>query len=222
MSVRVGDEIVAGGQGDMYTKAQVDALIASAIAQTTEKPGMIKPFAGTTVPTGYLLCDGSAVSRTTYANLFAAIGTTYGSGDGSTTFNIPNKTPERTVIAEQSPQGVYKTWYRKYCDGWVEEGGFIPLTACNAHSTTIAGEPEFFFEQGSLDYSLVFSTIRTGAYWADVETTGFKISKSKVHFEIYNNGSAKWTGAADNGIYWRIAGYGSFYSSQQCRIIIKY
>lgn len=90
MSVRVGDEIVAGGQGDMYTKAQVDALIANAIAQTTEKPGMIKPFAGTTVPTGYLLCDGSAVSRTTYANLFAAIGTTYGSGDGSTTFNLPN------------------------------------------------------------------------------------------------------------------------------------
>lgn len=90
MSVRVGDEIVAGGQGDMYTKAQVDALIASAIAQTTEKPGMIKPFAGTTIPTGYLLCDGSAVSRTTYANLFAAIGTTYGSGDGSTTFNLPD------------------------------------------------------------------------------------------------------------------------------------
>lgn len=90
MSVRVGDEIVAGGQGDMYTKAQVDALIANAIAQTTEKPGMIKPFAGTTVPTGYLLCDGSAVSRTTYANLFSAIGTTYGSGDGSTTFNLPN------------------------------------------------------------------------------------------------------------------------------------
>lgn len=90
MSVRVGDEIVAGGQGDMYTKAQVDALIANAIAQTTEKPGMIKPFAGTTVPTGYLLCDGSAVSRTTYADLFAAIGTTYGSGDGSTTFNLPN------------------------------------------------------------------------------------------------------------------------------------
>lgn len=90
MSVRVGDEIVAGGQGDMYTKAQVDALIANAIAQTTEKPGMIKPFAGTTVPTGYLLCDGSAISRTTYANLFSAIGTTYGSGDGSTTFNIPN------------------------------------------------------------------------------------------------------------------------------------
>lgn len=51
--------------------------------------GVIVPFAGTTVPAGYLLCDGSAVSRTTYADLFAAIGTTYGAGDGNTTFNLP-------------------------------------------------------------------------------------------------------------------------------------
>jgi microcystin-dependent protein len=43
-----------------------------------------------TAPTGWLKCDGSAVSRTTYANLFAVIGTTFGSGDGSTTFNLPN------------------------------------------------------------------------------------------------------------------------------------
>ena len=47
-------------------------------------------WAGTTVPTGYLLCDGSAVSRTTYSDLFFAIGTTFGAGDGSTTFNLPN------------------------------------------------------------------------------------------------------------------------------------
>lgn len=41
-------------------------------------------------PTGYLKCNGAAVSRTTYADLFAAIGTTYGAGDGSTTFNVPD------------------------------------------------------------------------------------------------------------------------------------
>lgn len=52
--------------------------------------GVISAFAGSTAPTGYLLCDGSAVSRTTYAELFAVIGTTYGSGDGSTTFNLPD------------------------------------------------------------------------------------------------------------------------------------
>ena len=52
--------------------------------------GVIEMFGGSTAPTGYLLCDGSAVSRTTYSKLFTAIGTTYGSGDGSTTFNVPN------------------------------------------------------------------------------------------------------------------------------------
>ena len=52
--------------------------------------GMLSPFAMSTAPTGWLECDGSAISRTTYAALFAAIGTTYGAGDGSTTFNLPD------------------------------------------------------------------------------------------------------------------------------------
>lgn len=52
--------------------------------------GAVVAFAGSTSPTGWLLCDGSAVSRTDYAALFAVIGTTYGTGDGSTTFNLPN------------------------------------------------------------------------------------------------------------------------------------
>lgn len=57
---------------------------------TNTPVGSISLFAGTTAPTGWLICDGSAVSRTTYANLFSVIGTTYGTGDGSTTFNIPD------------------------------------------------------------------------------------------------------------------------------------
>lgn len=52
--------------------------------------GMIVAFGAAAAPTGWLLCDGSAVSRTTHASLFAAIGTTYGVGDGSTTFNVPD------------------------------------------------------------------------------------------------------------------------------------
>ena len=52
--------------------------------------GSLLPFAGLTVPDGYLVCDGSAVSRTTYAQLFAAIGEIWGAGDGVNTFNLPN------------------------------------------------------------------------------------------------------------------------------------
>ena len=51
--------------------------------------GTILPFAGGSIPSGFLACNGAAVSRTTYSNLFSAIGTTYGGGDGSTTFNLP-------------------------------------------------------------------------------------------------------------------------------------
>ena len=57
---------------------------------TQAMAGIIQMFAGATAPDGWLNCDGSAVSRTTYATLFAAIGTTWGAGDGSTTFNVPD------------------------------------------------------------------------------------------------------------------------------------
>ena len=56
----------------------------------SEPAGIVMPFAGSVAPQGYLLCDGSAVSRDTYSALFAAIGTVYGAGDGSTTFNVPD------------------------------------------------------------------------------------------------------------------------------------
>lgn len=53
-------------------------------------PGSISMFAAATAPTGWLKCNGQAVSRTTYANLFAAIGTAWGAGDAVTTFNLPD------------------------------------------------------------------------------------------------------------------------------------
>ena len=52
--------------------------------------GVVLPFAGSAAPTGYLFCYGQAISRTTYSGLFGVIGTAYGNGDGSTTFNVPD------------------------------------------------------------------------------------------------------------------------------------
>jgi len=60
------------------------------VTQATTSPGMIIMYGAAGAPAGWLVCNGAAVSRTTYANLFAVIGTSFGSGDGSTTFNVPN------------------------------------------------------------------------------------------------------------------------------------
>jgi microcystin-dependent protein len=68
------------------TLADAGATAAGGLAPT----GTVLPFAGGTAPTGWLLCFGQTVSRTTFASLFTALGTTYGSGDGSTTFGLPD------------------------------------------------------------------------------------------------------------------------------------
>lgn len=71
--------------------------------------GTIIAFAGdNSIPTGYLVCDGSAISRTTYAQLYAVIGNTYGAGNDSTTFNVPNL--KGRYIEGQSISIVGKVW----------------------------------------------------------------------------------------------------------------
>lgn len=74
--------------GDSSAKGASTAFVQNAIAQLVPT-GTILAFGGVTAPNGFLICDGSAVSRTTYANLFGVIGTRYGAGNGSTTFNLP-------------------------------------------------------------------------------------------------------------------------------------
>lgn len=71
-----------------------DPVAAPGGSSSSVPTGVIAPFAALSpaVPAGYLLCDGSAVSRTTYAALFALVGVTFGAGDGSTTFNLPTLT----------------------------------------------------------------------------------------------------------------------------------
>lgn len=84
--------------------AQVTSAKLATSAITALMPaGLILPYAGSSAPTGYLVCDGSAQSRTTYATLFGIVGTTYGTGDGSTTFNVPDL--RGRVIAGQDDMG---------------------------------------------------------------------------------------------------------------------
>ena len=80
------------GDADQYLKTDGSGNMSWASVSTPAgvPTGSVFTMATTTVPSGYLECDGAAVSRTTYADLFAAIGTTWGAGNGSSTFNVPD------------------------------------------------------------------------------------------------------------------------------------
>ena len=69
-------------------------------------PGVIMAYGGTAAPGGWVLCDGAAISRTSFANLFSIVGTQFGIGDGSTTFNVPNL-KGRTVVGIDAGQAEF-------------------------------------------------------------------------------------------------------------------
>jgi len=91
--------ITAKIQDGAVTAAKLDAGAVSVLMPS----GSLMPYAGASAPTGYLLCDGAAISRSTYSTLFGVLSTTYGAGDGSTTFNIPDL--RGRVIAGQDDMG---------------------------------------------------------------------------------------------------------------------
>ncbi len=91
--------ITAKIQDGAVTAAKLDSAATSVLMPT----GAIMPYAGASAPTGYLFCDGNAVSRATYSDLFGIIGVTYGVGDGSTTFALPDL--RGRVIAGQDDMG---------------------------------------------------------------------------------------------------------------------
>ena len=147
---------------------------------TNTPVGSISLFAGTTAPNGWLICDGSAVSRTTYADLFAVIGTTYGSGDGSTTFNIPD-------IRKRVPVG-YDSSDTSF-DTIGKTGGEATHTLTNNELPTITGS--FSTSDNVLVNTLPSPTVydATGAFTrasrlqTQVEATGVHVATNQG---VYN------------------------------------
>jgi len=136
-------------------------IATTAFVQTVAVPsGAVFHFAMTTAPTGYLLCDGSAVSRTTYADLFTAIGTTFGEGDGSTTFALPDLVGQfiRGYNADASV-GVDagRTFGSTQQDAIVEHDHF--MTRNNATSAGDSHNGESTLQSGYYNYDFV----QTGA-----------------------------------------------------------
>jgi microcystin-dependent protein len=90
----------------MQTVAADGAATCAPDLNASTPAGVVSAFAGAAAPTGYLLCDGAAVSRATYSTLFATLGTTYGAGDGSTTFNLPDL-DGRVPVGRDAAQPVF-------------------------------------------------------------------------------------------------------------------
>jgi microcystin-dependent protein len=137
--------------------------------------GSTQMFAGTSTPRGWLIADGTAVSRTTYAALFAVIGTTYGSGDGSATFNLPdmrgvvvrgadrgrNLDPSRV---QGSYQGDLFASHNHPTSVTVEQTGEHTHTV-NGHATA-SGEHTHNYQQGYAPYILAAGGGSVGTFWS--------------------------------------------------------
>jgi microcystin-dependent protein len=102
ITVADSDGVVVNDGGTMKTIPASD-IKTYASGNSLVPSGALMPYAGASAPTGFLLCHGQAVSRTTYSDLFSAISTTYGSGDGSSTFTLPDL--RGRVVAGQDDMG---------------------------------------------------------------------------------------------------------------------
>ena len=130
---------VVGTYGNFVICADAAAVVVETRSLIGAPIGTLLLYADSTYPTGWLRADGTAISRTTYADLFAILGTTYGVGDGSTTFNLPN------LLSSGSPSPVYII--KAILSGSVE-----PSTVAHAPSHIRAGTDVIDGDRVQVDY----------------------------------------------------------------------
>lgn len=128
----------------------------------TEVTGVVKDYGGDVAPAGYLICDGSAISRATYAALFTVIGTKFGAGNGTTTFNIPD-CRERVTVGYKSGSTEFGTIGQLY--GTKTHQLTIPELPAHNHSYTTVVSPGAGDSGGAYD---TYSGANTGNTGGDV------------------------------------------------------
>lgn len=151
--------------------------------------GSVTAFASNSTPDGYLLCDGRAVSRTKYADLFAKIGTTYGAGNGSTTFNLPNLV--NRFVEGSNASGQYM------------EAGLPNITGKTGGSGVNSDSPAAtgaFYKYGTglgvddHDYDnhmVAFDASRSNAIYGKSNTVQPEALKMQYYIKVDNSGSGE-------------------------------
>jgi microcystin-dependent protein len=187
--------------------------INGAVSGDTLPLGAMIPFPGGTIPDNYLLCDGSAVSRTTYALLFNVIGTTYGPGDGSTTFNLPDMR-SRTLVGvdtrDSDLNAVGKTYGEKThtltqnqlpanmidtantgsnIDGYIARAGY---TKTGSYNFGGAGQP-FNIMQPSMATNYIIKAFQTAGVVAEVVSTHTSSATDVYNCNYINNATKNST-----------------------------
>lgn len=156
--------------------------LATATIQLLAPTGSISVYAASVAPNGWLLCDGSEVSRATYADLFALIGTTYGVGNGTSTFNLPNL-KGRVPVGRDAAQVEF--------DVLAETGG------AKTHTLTTA---EIASHSHTADGDLTAaSALTTHSHTADGDLTAASAGGHDHSTTTESNGSHNHTGTVDSG-----------------------
>lgn len=164
--------------GDLYVYGKIYNNVSSGTSGDIAgiPIGGIITFAGWPLPVGYLRCDGTAYSRTTYSELFTLIGTSYGSGDGSTTFNVPNFSGKVAVGV-----GTATTKYWSRGTSTSSETVSVPL-----QSHTHSGPSHT--HSMSHGHGDTFSTADAGSHWHQIGTDHDSAKGSYGH-TVHNNTS---------------------------------
>lgn len=149
------------------TKQYIDNLILSIIPI-----GVQWPYGGSTPPAGWLLCDGTAVSRSTYSQLFSVLGTAYGAGDGATTFNLPNKAGRSSMGAGSGAGLTTRTRGNRF-------GSESEIAPVQAHSHTYSKDTfgSLIYAQGGQP---ALNTV-SGSSTLSTSTTGGSGTHANIH-----------------------------------------
>ena len=155
--------------------------------------GIICYYPVTTIPKGWLVCDGATYSRATYLRLFNKIGVKYGSGDGVTTFNVPNLS------------GVT---IRGYQQGYTQDLGIVRDGTVGGHAHSVTGSTTqaggHTHTRGSMNITggpirCMYDTIGGGALWTDGVRKHSTEGNGSYNFDFYFDASRSWTGSTSVG-----------------------